>query len=84
MARRRPDPRVTRSATPPLARVRGKNAQRELVIHVATHKCDKCERTPMVTQTIEGRIHRRCSRHYVTQLAPIERTLSDSGYWATR
>lgn len=58
MAKRRPDPRVTRSALPPLATVKGVNANKALALAMAQERCSH-------TATVDG-VTTRC-----TNLAPV-------------
>jgi hypothetical protein len=84
MARRRPDPRVTRYATPPLARLRAANANATLRVNMALATCShaECENEPLVSKTKNGTIEYRCKEHLLSKANKIPRTLAQSGYWA--
>jgi hypothetical protein len=66
MTKRRPDPRVVRSALPPLCRVKGKPANAKLRLACVLEHCDKCDEHPLITLTTpgEGTIERYCATHW--------------------
>jgi hypothetical protein len=75
VGRRRPDPRVTTSAIPPVARTRGTNPNTALRIKCAEERCTKCKGTGILTsqtvQTSTGvRIVRFCKTCMFPYIAP--------------